>query len=114
MYGGRGRAQRTQSGSHLLGGRSALREGRGQVSRQFGRTLTTRMDLAYRREENEYARIGVGSVTDEVYSLRLRADYQLMRHVSVYGGIEYEDWMSDDDNQEYDRFLGTLGLNFRY
>jgi len=78
------------------------------------RKLTTRMDLAYRREENEYARIGVGSVTDEVYSLRLRADYQLMRHVSVYGGIEYEDWMSDDDNQEYDRFLGTLGLNFRY
>ncbi len=78
------------------------------------RKLTTRMDLAYRREENEYARVGLGSVTDDIFSVRVRADYQLMRYVSVYGGVEYEDWKSDDDNQEFDRFLGTLGLNFRY
>ena len=78
------------------------------------RKLTTRMDLAYRREENEYARAGVGDVTDDVFSVRFRADYQLMQYVSVYGGLTYEDWKSDDRSQEFDRFLGTVGLSFRY
>jgi ABC-type molybdate transport system ATPase subunit len=46
--------------------------------------------------------------------VRFRADYQLMQYVSVYGGLTYEDWKSDDRSQEFDRFLGTVGLSFRY
>ena len=78
------------------------------------RKLTTRFDVAYRREENEYATTAAGAVTDDLFSVRARADYQLMRHMSVYGGLEYEDWISDNDAQEYDRYLGTVGLSFRY
>jgi len=78
------------------------------------RKLTTRFDLAYRREENEYATSAEGSVTDDIVSARVRADYQLMRHMSVYGGVEYDEQMSDEDDYEFDRFRGTLGLSLRY
>ena len=78
------------------------------------RKLTTRFDLAYRREENEYATSAEGSVTDDIVSARVRADYQLMRHMSVYGGVEYDEQMSDADDYEFDRFRGTLGLSLRY
>lgn len=79
------------------------------------RLLTTRFDVAYRREENQFDNVSAsGASTDDRYSLRARADYQLMRHVTVYGGLEYEDQMSDDSQSEFDRYRATLGLNFRY
>lgn len=78
------------------------------------RKLTTSFDVAYRREENEYSYSDQGAITDDVFSTRLHADYQLMRYVSVYGGLEYQDRMSDASANEYDRYLGTLGLKFRY
>ena len=78
------------------------------------RRLTTHFDVAYRREENQYD-VGVNDAsTDDIVSGRIRADYQLMRYVSVYGGVEYEDQMSDNDAYEFDRFRGNLGLSFRY
>lgn len=81
------------------------------------RLLTTRFDVAFRREENQYddaAISGGGAATDDRYSLRARADYQLMRYVTVYGGLEYEDQKSSDSQSEFDRYRATLGLNFRY
>ena len=78
------------------------------------RKLTTRLDVAYRREENEYDVGNISAPTDEIYSARARADYQLMRYVTVYGGIEYEDQLSDLSYNEFDRYRASLGLNLRY
>lgn len=78
------------------------------------RKLTGRVDLGYRREENEYAYTDEGAVTDDIVSARLRADYQLMRYMTVYGSVEYEDWTSDADENEFDRYRGSLGLSLRY
>jgi len=78
------------------------------------RKLMTRLDVAYRREENEYE-VGVaGASTDDVFSVRTRADYELMRYVSMYGGLEYETRFSDYEDDEFDRYRATLGLQFRY
>lgn len=76
--------------------------------------LTTRFDVAYRREEEQEDSGALGANTDDRYSLRARADYQLMRYVTVYGGVEYEDQMSDDSESEFARYRASLGLNFRY
>lgn len=80
------------------------------------RLLSTRFDVAFRREEEQFENGVAGGIqsTDDMYSVRVRADYQLMRYVTLYGGLEYEDQMSDDSTSEFDRYRATLGLNFRY
>ena len=78
------------------------------------RLLSTRFDVLYRREENQFNDASTNAGTDDRYSLRARADYQLMRYVTLYGGLEYEDQMSDDAESEFDRYRASLGLNFRY
>lgn len=78
------------------------------------RRLSTRFDVAYRCEDNEYDRPGADATTDHRYSLRLRADYRLQRYLSLYGGVEYENQFSDDKVNEFDRFRVSLGLNLRY
>lgn len=78
------------------------------------RRLTTRFDVGFRREENQYDYADVGAVTDDIYSARLRADYKLMRYVTLYGSVEYQDQTSDLSANEYDRYRGTLGLTLRY
>jgi hypothetical protein len=37
-----------------------------------------------------------------------------MRYMTVYGSVEYEDWTSDADENEFDRYRGSLGLSLRY
>jgi len=79
------------------------------------RKLTTRFDVAWRREEAEYSTAASAASTDDLFSARMRADYQLTRYVSVYGGLEYETEISDeDDNSEFDRYRCSLGMSFRY
>ena len=79
------------------------------------RKLTTRLDGAVRREENEYSTGNTAASTDDIFSIRARADYQLRRNVTVYGGVEYEKESSDEvSSYEFDRYRGSLGLNFRY
>ncbi len=78
------------------------------------RRLTTRWDIGYRREENEYSNNGDGGATDDIISARARADYQLMRYLTVYGSLEYQDRMSDAEENEFDRYRGSLGLSLRY
>jgi len=80
------------------------------------RKLSTRLDIAYRREDGESVGddVAFDAVTDDRYSVRVRADYELQRYVSIYGGLEYEEVMSDANMNEYDRYLFLLGLNFRY
>ena len=82
------------------------------------RRLTTSMDLAYRREENEYQYDYGNGVTssdsDDRYSARLMARYKLQKYATLYAGVEYEDQRSDDEQSEFDRFRGKLGLNLRY
>ncbi|MDD2599737.1 MAG: outer membrane beta-barrel protein [Kiritimatiellae bacterium] len=79
------------------------------------RRLTTSLDLAYRREEKQIntadARDGDG---DDRYSARLMARYKLRKYVNLYAGLEYEEQFSDQKNNEFNRYRGTLGLNLRY
>ncbi len=76
--------------------------------------LTTRFDLAFRREENQYDVNVVGATTDDRFTARARADYRLTRLMTVYGMVEYENQVSDDSESEFDRIRASLGLNFRY
>ena len=78
------------------------------------RKLTTRLDVAVRREEEQITNGKIAPTTDDLYSIRARADYQLQRYVTLYGGLEYEDRMSDNPINEYDRYRGSIGLSFRY
>jgi len=80
------------------------------------RRLTTRFDVAYRREENQLdisASSDSGNTEDQV-AFRTRADYHLQRYVTLYGGFEYEIQTSDEELQEFDKYRATLGVNFRY
>jgi len=79
------------------------------------RRMTTSLDLAYRREENEYDYgTTASSDSDDRYSSRLMARYKLRKYVNLYAGLEYETQKSEEDINEFDRFRGTLGLNLRY
>lgn len=78
------------------------------------RKLTTRLDLAARREEGQYDNAyGQGEIQD-LYSARVRADYELMRYVSLYVALEGQTRVADSSSSEYDRVCGSLGLNLRY
>lgn len=79
--------------------------------------LTTRFDFAFRQEQNQYvtqAAPTAGSVTEDRLEARARADYKLMRYVTVYAMLECQKQMSDDAAYAFDRYRGTLGLNLRY
>lgn len=82
------------------------------------RKLTTRLDMAYRREDNEYSSRRTGyngsSANDDRYSIRVGADYELARYTKLYGSLEYEDQHSGDRYGDFDRWRATVGLNFRY
>jgi hypothetical protein len=78
------------------------------------RRLTARVDLAVRREEEQIESRTTKATKDDQYSIRTRADYELNRYVTLYGGLEYTDQNSDDKNNEFERYRGSLGLNFRY
>ena len=78
------------------------------------RKLTTRCDIAYRREENQIDTASSAGETQDQVSFRTRADYQLQRFVTLYGGIEYMTQTSDNSVNEYDRYRASLGLNLRY
>lgn len=81
------------------------------------RKLTTRLDLAYRREENEYVSSyapALGNIMEDRFEARLRADYTVTQYLTVYCGLEYQDQLSDDPDYEFDRYRGTLGVNLRY
>lgn len=78
------------------------------------RRLTTRFDLAYRKEETQEDISSTSGRQMDQVSCRARADYTLRRYVTLYGGLEYETQTSDDVYNEFDKFRGTLGVNFRY
>lgn len=85
--------------------------------------VTITGDLGYRREEDEFKRSAYTQdgivnyrykINEDVYSVRLRANYQFVKHAAVYTGIEYEDWESKEGFRDYDRFRATMGLRLRY
>ncbi len=88
------------------------------LSHKTTRRLTTSLDLAFRREDNEYKYdYGDGTSSsdhDDRYSMRLLARYSLRKYVNLYAGVEYEDQRSDEKVNEFDRYRGTLGVNLRY
>ncbi|MDD3543738.1 MAG: outer membrane beta-barrel protein [Kiritimatiellae bacterium] len=84
------------------------------LSYRPAKRVTTRFDIGMRREENEYSRNNQGAVTSDKFSARVRADYRLQKYVSLYGSLTYEEQISDDNADEFDRLRGTVGLNFRY
>lgn len=73
-----------------------------------------RADLAYRSHDEQYSN-GYGTSFDyDNFSGRLRFDYFFMRHVSLYGSVQYDYRISDYEYYDYDRFLGLIGVMFRY
>ena len=88
----------------------------GGLTYQTTRRLTTSLDLAYRREENEVddRNVSGDSGADDRYSARLMARYKLRKYVNLYAGLEYEEQISDEEMNEFDRYRGTLGVNLRY
>ncbi len=84
------------------------------LSYRPAKRLTTRLDVGVRREENEYAVGNMGAVTSDEYSMRFRVDYRLQKYVSLYGSLMYEEQISDNQMDEFDRIRGVLGLSFRY
>ena len=79
------------------------------------RKLTTSADLAYRREETEYAhtRVSDGQHEDTI-SGRLGANYLLMRYATIYTNLEYDKRLSDVDDYEFDCFRWILGMRLFY
>jgi len=78
------------------------------------RKVTTRLDLAARREEGQYNNAYSQAQDQDLYSVRARADYELMRYVSLYVSIEGQTRVSDSSSSEYDRVCGAVGVNLRY
>ena len=79
------------------------------------RKLTTRFDVAWRREDEEYNLSQVQAETRDLVSTRARVDYQLMRYMTVYSSLEYQKELSDEyDSDEFNRFRGSVGLSLRY
>lgn len=79
------------------------------------RRLTTRFDIAYRREENQIdTSASTEGRTEDQIAFRTRADYALQRFVTLYAGLEYEIQKSDSGASDFDRYRGSLGVNFRY
>jgi hypothetical protein len=76
--------------------------------------VTTRFDIGYLREENEYATNNQGTVEVDKVSARVRVDYRLQKYVMLYGALMYEEQFSDEDVSEFDRIRGTVGINLRY
>ena len=56
----------------------------------------------------------IGGADGIAPALRARADYELNRYTTLYGGLEYEDQTSDNSEDEFDRYRASLGLSFRY
>ena len=77
--------------------------------------LSTRFDLAFRREVSQFNTKTMVASTLDLYSARARADYQLTHRVSLYAGLEYQTQMSAEDPfAAFDRIYGTLGVNLKY
>ena len=79
------------------------------------RKLTTRLDIAGRREEDQLSKATEQQTTLDFVSIRTRADYELMRFASLYASLEYQNETSADDNDAgFDRVRATLGVNLKY
>jgi len=84
----------------------------------LGDKLTLTANAAFRYEENVYSDRYLGSTSDydtRFFSARLGANYTLNRWMSIYGNVSWEEeWNSEHDAYDYDRFRGTLGVRFHY
>ena len=79
------------------------------------RKLTTRLDIAGRREEDQISTATDQPGTLDYFSVRTRADYELMRFASLYASVEYQTENSPDDNDTgFDKIRATLGVNLKY
>jgi hypothetical protein len=84
------------------------------LSYRPAKRVTARFDIGYLREENEYATNNRGAVETDKISARVRVDYRLQKYVMLYGALTYEDQLSDEDQYEFDRMRGVVGINLRY
>ena len=85
----------------------------------LGDRLNLTANISWRYEENIYSDASYTHRQnyDETWlSARLGADYLVNRWMSVFAAISWEqEWCSNDnDNYNYDRFRGTLGVRFHY
>ena len=81
--------------------------------------LTTKFDVAYRRETRESSEYGQYDYDIDAITFRLGVNYTLNRFLAAFCNVEYRDQFVDGDsergkNYEYDRIRGTIGLRFTY
>ncbi len=85
----------------------------------LGDRLRLTADLSWRYEDNAFSDDYYTSREDydETWlSARVGADYLLNRWMSVFANIVWDERWSDDDNDDwnYNRFRGTVGVRFHY
>lgn len=83
------------------------------------KSVTTNLDVAYRREEDEYNTYRRYSADrEDTVSGRFRVSYQLLRNslinADIYGSIEYNNRFADRSEYEFDRYCATVGLKLYY
>ncbi len=71
-------------------------------------------DVMYRHEENCYY-TGSKNADEDTVSFRVGGQYTINRWVSVFTTLTWEkEWYQRGTSYDYDRFRGTVGLQFHY
>ena len=81
--------------------------------------VTTSLDMAYRRESNEYTQASNFDYDEDIWTFRAGVNYTINRFVSLFGRIEYQTEKTHGGDArghvyDYDRFRGTVGVRLTY
>ena len=79
--------------------------------------LKASFDIAYRREEREYAYDNSSRYEQNILTGRLGLVYRVNRFLDIYGNLEYQTTESDVSTSytyDYDRFRATIGARLTY
>ena len=81
----------------------------------MGDHLRLTSDVMFRHEENCYASSSRKAGDEDTVSFRVGGQYTINRWVSVFTTLSWEkEWNERGSSYDYDRFRGTLGLQFHY
>lgn len=79
--------------------------------------LNATFDAVYRRETAMETDDTVYDMDEDIFSMRLGANYTLNRFFAIFANVEYQFCLfNSDDNvdRDYNRFRGTIGVRLQY
>jgi hypothetical protein len=81
--------------------------------------VTGTLDLAFRKEANEYTEYAQDNYDEDIWTARVGLNYNINRFVSLFGRVEFqtEDTQGRyirNNRYDYDRWRATLGLRLTY